>query len=1092
MSGRRRFDAEPVLATLKGFQRATVEHVTRRLYGPNPTRRFLVADETGLGKSLVARGVIARTIEQLQDDDSVDRIDIVYVCSNADIAQQNISRLDVTGDPHLPFASRLTLLAKHSQQFSLGGGRLLKPVNLVSFTPGTSFDMGWQTGKAEERAMLYLLLEGLLDLAGSRATAARRLLQGQVGTIDRFTDIVDQLDHNLTGDIDPQIVRGFAAAVRRHGMLRQFDNLVEQMGRKQSVPGALRDEVRTLTGRMRSELARVSVRTLEPDLVILDEFQRFRHLLDERTEAGELAHHLFNYGDAKVLLLSATPYKPFTYAEEAAAGDDHHRDFLRTLGFLANGCPQVSVDHIADELAAYRQAAITGAPVQRLADTLRHQLLAVMCRSERPEIDGGGMLTEHLTPAAPLDDDLLGYVALRNVARAVDGQLTIDYWKSAPYFVNFMDGYQLADKVRTAVNDPDRRDDLLPLLRCTQRLDRQALRRYEPIDFGNARLRNLAADTVDAGWWRLLWIPPSLPYFLPDGPYAEPFAATVTKRLVFSSWAATPTAVAALLSYDVERRIAEGSRLAENTPAARRSIANRLAYNLDGGRPQAMTTLALFWPMPGLAALADPLAHARRAADPPTAADVERAVAAEFRPQLPTVSPSRAAGTEAWYWAAALRRPDSLPADLAAAEEHAAERVLGGLSGAVPNDDETSDDPAGIVAHVNLALQLRRDGLDLAAPPPHLAETLAAIALHSPANIAWRALGRLVHGQPDVTPAGHWFAAAILAAGLRTLFARLETTLLLDRLLPDEVYWRAVLRYNAWGNLQAVLDEYLHHLAVSEGTTTLGDDRLADLAVAAASAIALRPSRYEAFNPTEPDKPLALTARFALRYGGRRQNEESSRQPEIRTAFNSPFWPFVLATTSVGQEGLDFHWWSHAVVHWNTPPNPVDFEQREGRVHRYGGHAVRRNIAQRHRTEILAAGDANPWRAAYQVATDETVRLGEFAPHWVYPGPARIQRHVFPYPLSVDTTKLERLKDDVALYRLTFGQPRQEDLLELLRHRGVQHDPGRIDDLRLDLRPPGSTIGNAQLRGLDATSSVSTGIPSPDKPQHGPNRRRSP
>ena len=26
----------------------------------------------------------------------------------------------------------------------------------------------------------------------------------------------------------------------------------------------------------------------------------------------------------------------------------------------------------------------------------------------------------------------------------------------------------------------------------------------------------------------------------------------------------------------------------------------------------------------------------------------------------------------------------------------------------------------------------------------------------------------------------------------------------------------------------------------------------------------------------------------------------------MRAAFNSPFWPFVLATTSVGQEGLDF------------------------------------------------------------------------------------------------------------------------------------------------------------------------------------------
>src|SRR6266516_3078064 len=249
------FDPAAVLAGLKNFQRDTVEHITRPLYGPSPVRLFLVADETGLGKSLVARGVIARSIEHLQHDDSVGRIDVVYVCSNADLAQQNISRLDVTGDPHFSFASRLTMLAKHSRRLALGSRNFTKPVNLVSFTPGSSFDMGWQTGKAEERAMLYLLLEGLLDLARSRASAARRLLQGQVGTIDRFTDVVNQLERHLTGDIDPQIVRGFAAAVRRHGLLRQFDDLVEQMGRRQSVPDALRDEVRTLTGRMRSELA---------------------------------------------------------------------------------------------------------------------------------------------------------------------------------------------------------------------------------------------------------------------------------------------------------------------------------------------------------------------------------------------------------------------------------------------------------------------------------------------------------------------------------------------------------------------------------------------------------------------------------------------------------------------------------------------------------------------------------------------------------------------------------------------------------------------------------------------------------------------
>jgi hypothetical protein len=38
---------------------------------------------------------------------------------------------------------------------------------------------------------------------------------------------------------------------------------------------------------------------------------------------------------------------------------------------------------------------------------------------------------------------------------------------------------------------------------------------------------------------------------------------------------------------------------------------------------------------------------------------------------------------------------------------------------------------------------------------------------------------------------------------------------------------------------------------------------------------------------------------------------------------NSPLWPFVLATTSVGQEGLDFQQHCHAVVHWNLPSNPV-------------------------------------------------------------------------------------------------------------------------------------------------------------------------
>ena len=119
----------------------------RSLLRPGAATRFLVADETGLGKTMVARGVIARAIEELEHDPDVDRIDVVYVCSNTDIAHQNLNALDVTGDEQTAFASRLTLLAKHSRHLTRSGAELTKPVNLISFTPGTSFDKGWQTGK---------------------------------------------------------------------------------------------------------------------------------------------------------------------------------------------------------------------------------------------------------------------------------------------------------------------------------------------------------------------------------------------------------------------------------------------------------------------------------------------------------------------------------------------------------------------------------------------------------------------------------------------------------------------------------------------------------------------------------------------------------------------------------------------------------------------------------------------------------------------------------------------------------------------------------------------------------------------------------
>src|SRR5207253_4419627 len=108
------------------------------------------------------------------------------------------------------------------------------------------------------------------------------------------------------------------------------DDLCRRFPRmKETIPREDRIDRNAFVGELRALLSRACVRVLSPDLVILDEFQRFRHLLTEDTEAGMLAHALFNFADheskAHVLLLSATPYKMYTIASETDE-ENHYED----------------------------------------------------------------------------------------------------------------------------------------------------------------------------------------------------------------------------------------------------------------------------------------------------------------------------------------------------------------------------------------------------------------------------------------------------------------------------------------------------------------------------------------------------------------------------------------------------------------------------------------------------------------------------------------------------------------------------------------------------------------------------------------------
>ena len=62
-----------------------------------------------------------------------------------------------------------------------------------------------------------------------------------------------------------------------------------------------------------------------------------------------------------------------------------------------------------------------------------------------------------------------------------------------------------------------------------------------------------------------------------------------------------------------------------------------------------------------------------------------------------------------------------------------------------------------------------------------------------------------------------------------------------------------------------------------------------------------------------------------------------------------------------------------------------------------------------------------------------------------------IERIVPLYPLSRDRYKYERLIKVLALYRMTLGQPRQEELLNLLRNMHLSDK--QLKELTIDLCP---------------------------------------
>lgn len=1060
-------DAESILEALKPFQRRTVDHAFHRLFeAGDSSSRFLVADEVGLGKTLVARGIIARAIEHLWD--TTDRIDIIYICSNASIARSNLPKLQVGGSKSLPLpATRLTMLAT---QLAASGTRLRdSKLNFVSFTPSTSFKLGHSGGQSRERLVLYYLLKD--HIGSQRNTGLKNLLQGTIRNWRRWRKMIEE---NAKLPLDSLIRNDFAESFRAGDWKHLVDETIDCYFRKYkpTLSEEARQQRNYLIGCLRKLLAECCIKALEPDLVIMDEFQRFKALLEAREDdpAAELAQELFGARTpeghpVRTLLLSATPYKLYTTDAEKGGEDDHYGDFVATTRFLLDNEDQLhgleqdisgfraTLKEATHDLRNDRGYDATVEDVKRNKEKVEKVLRSVMARTERVVATEkrDAMMKEHSGELIPKAAEVQQYLAAESLFRAVGAKDPIRYWKSAPYLAHFMRGYkfdgrELPDGIQSSpekVVDAIRRHPHA-YLRSTE------LDQFRAVEPGSAKLREEASRLLDAGLWKLLWMPPTIPYWPLEGPFAGQDGAT--KTLLFSAWNVVPDVVSAVLSYEAERRMVQGSRVrAYKDPNSQQS--SRLTLDAkEGGTARTRHRLLLLL-MPCL-----PLAdiHPLSAPSGANRRDWVAERINDLLQDLPQDLPNPRSGQvdHRWEWVIPLLLDDGLCCFLTEWRD----------------DPDLPPSTDHFRSYVDDLLDF--DVQELGRRPDSLPKLLADVALGSPAVVAARMLRN-----KEAAEGTRRRSAVRIADSFWHLFNRPAVIALLDQLYgamherqKSEVeggYWRTVLRYSQDGNLQAVMDEQWHLLwEQSKWGDPCDDAAMTDCCGRMVDAILPKPSRvhmrvFDDFLEGKDEPALGDDLRvrtiFALRFGQTDIETEDGRpvsQDVVRGAFNSPFRPFVLASTSVGQEGLDFHPWCRRIVHWDLPGNPVDLEQREGRVHRYKCHAVRANVAARWADLALERwrlGD-DLWQLAFELANEAAREAGEhdLVPFWLAPGKHYVERHVPLLSYSREVEAFQRLKRQLAAYRVVFGQPRQEELITLL----ADVDLARLRDWAIDLSPP--------------------------------------
>jgi hypothetical protein len=986
----------------KAFQLATINAAWKQLTSTEGPRRFMVADEVGLGKTIVAQGIV----RQFLDTQSARPIVVFYVCGSLPLASQNSKKLLEV----LPNAEER--LQARSAVDRLTMIPLMKPLtsrhlHLYPITPGTSLPKlkGPGYGRKEERALLYVLLSEIhSDLIEH---VSYKTFQGAVHNHQKFNALIGSTAKAL-----PRIWHDrFRGAIRKVLDIESGRHLKEAL--------LAQSDKKLLFKRLRLALALAAFDQLQPDLIIFDEFQGYSERLTA-TDESLLVKHLRGDCDEKPtarLLLSATPYKMHLMSAEDPVGTEHQRNLLQLLGYLfgANlqssnrtkpleSCNEAFRDlHV--ELWAGRPESTRASQARKTLETL---LGEVMSRTERflhPEFRDRH--TFKTVPAPIQAIDVQSFAALAKKSNAYSDRSTlaeaVALWSSVPLPLQTLGPtYQIHRKIGKG-----------PWPRGTPQLRNGTVKRLQQIEMlAHQRLRALS-DYVPPTKLAIPWLAPSFPWWQLGQRWQS---AIDSKLLLFSRFRATPPAVAALLSYGVETAFSSF-----RNKSARRVQKNRY-FRVTG--KSGFGLVALFHPSKWLMSATDPTQVFKQASDHSISKqEVEKLLLAQVRRAV------KERGIRV------RRRKSSRPlwkllSRIESGENYAScwKNVAKGETG----------------LH-QVADRWRQEGYQ---DIPWISESelraLAQHGLHSPGLV----LGRAVRRHSPEASYEVLFRAAW--TGLRTYLDRPWFAAALVK--RGQGYAEALKTAVVEGNLESVIDEHLWLESILNPTSD--SDELAERLLLTLSRVTGGAHFQGIKHRLRCHAALPFSATSSLS-STEQADGFAPRPDEIRRSFNSPFWPHVLTTTSVGQEGLDFHYWCRTVVHWDLCSNPLELEQREGRVQRFAGLNVRHAIAREAVLQgVSLVPNRSPWLQLEQWANEMLSDDSGLCPWWLSSN-ADTESLVFETPGSEQFFKRERLQQRRLLYRLTLGQPNQADLLELLANRssvwGVSNEREMADRVRAAL-----------------------------------------